>query len=120
MINEFVLFKESFDLKELGFNEECIGYYEHPLGLLLADSVFYTNSELQNITAPTYSQSFEFFREKHNLQSHIKIASTLSILSYDFVIENKSTIISNNISYRTNRGAEIGCLKKLIEIVKNK
>jgi hypothetical protein len=86
---------------------------------------FIGNKDLytQFIAAPLYQQAFRWFREKHDKHCYVE-AYTLSSggKRYDY------TILSNEgedewddgETWETYEQAELACLKKLIEIVKNK
>jgi hypothetical protein len=115
MEREFVSYEIALALKELGFDEPCFGYHEYSKKFLITDSVFYTNSELKNngITTPLYQQAFRWL---------------LTLVNKDKLFSNKWTISYNEDYYSLFLGgcnmgvfeAELECLKKLIEIVKNK
>ena len=63
-MKDFVPHKESLELKALGFDEPCFGYYENGVFIFWYDSR--QESELLlNCSAPTFSQAFRFFREKY-------------------------------------------------------
>jgi hypothetical protein len=112
MSKDFVPHQEALELKELGFDEPCFGYYE-PNGELdyienhiLKDFPYLAkNSEWKDlVAAPTFSQAFRWFREPENgSYNHL-----------DFIYEYMK---DDSMSYEE---AELSCLKKLIEIVKNK
>ena len=106
MEKEFIPYEQALALKELGFDETCIrGWYEdggiwyHPDSDIVLDN-------------PTFSQAFRWFREKYG-----------DYLLYSFGVIPHFTIIQNLIiedSKITYEEAELECLKKLIEIAKNK
>ena len=131
MTKEFVQYNEALELKELGFDEPCLathGYLD-----------LYINSNDGHIKAPTFSQAFRFFREKYNLRN--------SIMDFDFIIDQRigikwdyeiSIIGSNKLDengnykvlvdysiddetreFKTYEEAELACLQKLIQIVKD-
>ena len=107
MEKEFVPYKQALDLKELGFDEKCLGYY-HNKELSSGPRTSYG----EVIEAPTFSQAFRWFREKYG-----------DYLLYSFGVIPHFTIIQNLIiedSKTTYEEAELECLKKLIEIVKQK
>jgi hypothetical protein len=130
-MKDFIPYEQAFALKELGFDEPCFGYYE-PNGELdyienhiLKDFPYLAkNSEWQDlVAAPTFSQSFRFFREKYDLR--IWIESNYGVLKFEYVIAttNPNFIDKqfNDFSgYKTYEEAELACLIKLIEIVKTK
>ena len=125
MEKEFIPYKQALALKELGFDEECLAvhrggslygsgtsvnrYYEEGHWQLEKNSDYNGNNW---IAAPTFSQAFRWFREKYG-----------DYLLYSFGVIPHFTIIQNLIiedSEITYEEAELECLKKLIEIVKNK
>jgi hypothetical protein len=70
-------------------------------------------------TAPTYSQAFRFFREKYGyLVSPFQNENNL----FFFEIGKLNTLKTEHYSkdWETYEDAEISCLVKLIEIIKNK
>lgn len=132
MEKEFVPYEQSLELKELGFDKPCIKEYH--LEELLNNS---TDGEIKNsdlmelygnsvISAPTFSQAFRWFREKYKISGEI---------SSDYYLEGKDNEWEYNIYqlgkeddgyvgtipiFKTPEDAELACLKKLIEIVKEK
>jgi hypothetical protein len=115
MKNLFVPYEQALQLKELGFNEPyCFGYYdgEQDNKLIPALPLTMINTLNGDIDAPLYSQAFRWFREKYG-----------SFLFSDYGKLPHITIIQNlMIEYAnmTYEEAELACLKKLIEIAKNK
>ena len=119
MEREFVGYKEAKQLRKLGFNETCFaGYTKKEKDLWIG----YVDSQLgeqfnrdYHILAPTYSQAFRWFREKYGLLSFID----MDVYSfYRFTIyEGKGMSVA---PHRTYEESELECLKKLIEIVKEK
>ena len=121
---EFAPYEPSLALKELGFDEPCFGYFEPNKKFeylnweTFKDFPYLAkNSEWQDLYgAPTFSQAFRFFREKYKIRFIIQ--SSMSDLGEYFKV-----IFPNgeqrNVSYNTYEEAELACLIKLIEIVKN-
>jgi hypothetical protein len=129
----FVPCQIAVDMKLLGFDEECLAYY---------DQWVKNNNEVKQIfrlgnvrgifgsitPAPTFSQSFKFFRKNYKLHSHISLGISdeqdISGLEYDeyiYVIEGLNGLDYNNYGespfYKTPEEAETACLIKLIELV---
>ncbi len=150
MEKEFVPYKESLELKELGFDESCFGYYVDGelrginLGMEELGGVepyyqrlgFHTlsNRDIDNpnkivATAPTFSQAFRWFRENHKLfisfsryrnSVVIEMPDTFSKV-YEIWIQDENEDESVWVEcFDTYEEAELACLRKLIEIVKNK
>jgi hypothetical protein len=77
------------------------------------------------IDAPTYSQAFRWFRENYELDSEIYMNHEYGVKFYTYlVLKLEKSIVSHKSGYavkqNTYEEAELECLKKLIEIVKNK
>jgi hypothetical protein len=128
---EFIPYQEAFELKELGFDEPCFGYY------LCKNSAFGVELELttnwidllpydsSSCKAPTFSQAFRWFRENFGLFSSEVYDRGLDngklpiIHSYSFRILNLNNFKDfYGDTFKTYEEAELACLKKLIEIVK--
>jgi len=124
MNKEFIPYAESLALKELGFDEPCFGYNTDNKFEFFADvRSFNTNSEFKFYpTAPTFSQAFRWFREKYDLLSYVDgQVLTTGEKVYDYVIvSDKLEESDDSRRWFTYEEAELECLKKLIEIVKNK
>ena len=124
MENEFVPYKQALELKELGFNQPCFGYYTgDKKHLQLRPNMGRMNEPSDDVpTAPTFSQAFRWFREKYkNLHGSIEQTNsykdeyTVYIGTFGYIEGNLKDEPKVFISYEE---AELECLKKLIEIVK--
>ena len=97
---EFIPYEEALALKELGFDEECFGFFDdidddHELFLIRTQTWNAVHNLNKHLTrAPLYQQAFRWFRDVHDL---------------DF------TVI--NIRHKTYEEAELACLRKLIDLV---
>jgi hypothetical protein len=133
MEKEFVPYELALRLKALGFDEPCvIIYYNDGKNYVISETLM-TNNELSThdeITSPLYQQTFRWFREKYNLFGKVYIvnfgADEYSFDIYDLYEEKYKyeNFIGAGASYtgtfETYEEAELACLIKLIEIVKNK
>jgi hypothetical protein len=144
MEKEFIPYEQALALKELGFDEPClacvgenneviirVGDYRSFSNKKPEDSIerdFYKNiikdfNSYVNDTAsaPTFSQAFRWFREKYGYDLTIKKCTPSE---YKFEIEQLFVEGNNyyfiDFSFNTYEEAEVECLKKLIEIVKEK
>jgi hypothetical protein len=110
MNKEFIPYEQALELKELGFNEECFGFYT------LEGCYFPNTTELNSLSyacaSPLYQQAFRWFREKHGLHH---------VVEYDPIDKVYSSLVRYDYleDLPTYEEAELECLKKLIEIVKN-
>jgi hypothetical protein len=118
MKKEFLPYNRSVKLKELGFNEPCLDFYDDN------QELFYNHENKEKIhigdsvKAPLFQQAFRWFRENYRL----------SVLIQDWLDDYDGEIVEwtigeDRIIYEiTNRTdtyeeAELACLDKLIEIV---
>jgi hypothetical protein len=123
MNKDFTLHPEALELKQLGFDEPCLAYYlaggirfKEYKDSQNKNSAFYNNTVC---SIPLYQQAFRWFREKHNLKSWIQEHT-----SDTFIYEIRPHVLSDykqgeTYVYTNYEEAELACLKKLIEIVKN-
>ena len=125
MEKEFVPYEIALELKQLGFDEICIGAYFPPsISKMKYPQYFYSNTGLMmgedSCTAPLYQQAFRWFDENTAFQGFV-IPSTKEG-HFDWEILNLDTEEKTECEeyYYTRLEAELACIKKLIEIVKTK
>lgn len=127
MNKEFTPHEQALALKELGFDEECLGYYN--IDPSLKHIPFNPFSPFEHewcLAAPLYQQAFRWFREKHNILSTIYANASGFLYEWEDAIGGThrgwSEYEGPNDSgcWDTYEEAELACLKKLIEIIKNK
>ena len=119
MNKEFVPNEQALALRELGFDEPCFGYYgSHQIYFWTVKTAGHYDNDNNALPAPLYQQAFRFFREKYKLRSTIIpywIGDT-----YMTIIEGKMIDEIEPKQFQTYEEAELACLIKLIEIVKQK
>ena len=123
MNKEFVPYEESLALKELGFDEPCFGYYTGDKMHLVIRPLMLRANELESyvVTAPTFSQAFRFFREKYDLHRHICYFEDTTVWHGDIYNIKTGGLMNYPMeltNYNTYEEAEVACLIKLIELVK--
>jgi hypothetical protein len=144
MEKEFIPYQQALALKELGFDEDCFSDYfsfnnvnqtlEDDIQLILNEESIDDYCEENNLypfyicSAPLYQQAFRWFREKYGLEGYVNLSDSKEG-DYFYYFNYIST---NNIpnrrehcgffigNFKSYEEAELECLKKLIEIVKNK
>ena len=129
MEKEFIPYEQALALKELGFDEPCLAQYrKYDVGEATLDIGFSKNKIIMQFhklskfcSAPLYQQAFRWFREKYNLWNMIYPRDGWNY-SINRVDETTSCSGESFHSVEINEyeEAELECLKKLIEIVKNK
>ena len=130
MENEFILYEQALELKELGFDEPCFGRYycKKSYSMLNPNSeetelVFefgqYIKQTEITILAPLFQQAFRWFREKYQLHSTI---TSISQESWQWHITKPGESLGKlyDEDFYTYEEAELACLEKLIEIVEQK
>ena len=127
MTKEFIDYEQALELKELGFDEECIASYTQTLrfDVLEQNGIMWhtvTNEKLKEYekacTVPLYQQAFRFFRDKYGVKVISIGGDNERLYSYIIHPENNEQIFGKKED--TYDKAELACLKKLIEILKNK
>lgn len=124
----FIPYELAIALRELGFNEECLAYYNTSSKLKYSTDKSYSNFKFK---APTWGQVFDWFREHFLLEGLIlpqdKSALDplplyfIAIESYkngDWVEIFNSTNESTLLHYSDHYDARQACLEKLIELCK--
>jgi len=121
MEKEFIPYEQALELKELGFDEPCFKIYNIKDEKLETWEIknSWLNGDL-SITAPLYQQVFRWFREKHKLQAEILWRGDMNCFCYKTGKFKQGSHDFSKDDYNTYEEAELECLKKLIEIVKEK
>ena len=116
MEKEFIPYKQALALKKLGFDEPCFGFYIAGQLMVTTDSV-YNSTDISVLKAPTFSQAFRFFREKYKLHSTI---TSISQESWQWHITKPGESLGKlyEEDFYNYEEAEVACLRKLIEILK--
>ena len=114
MEKEFVTYEIALALKELGFDEPCLAYFEDKE---LMHGMLNNLGKRRYLVSPLWHQAFRWFRVKHNLDSWIYCHNKSKV--YFAIILKDKRFVSYNEKFDTYEEAESACLNKLIEIVKN-
>lgn len=139
----FVPYKESLELKELGFYEPCfmkiwwLNGIDFDTKKSFKPYITINDKEIRfkyhlpkkhpwsgirslDLQIPTFQQAFRWFRNKYKLPSHIATYWQHDWNNYSYqyyFVQNK--VEWNGIEhYKTYEEAELACLRKLIDIVK--
>ena len=109
MEKEFIPYELALELKKLSYPQNYyFAWYAH--GGLHYDNEYEEDHFVYACcAAPTFSQSFRWFREKYGLHLSINVKDNIWYFER-FSIKG----------FKTYEEAELACLKKLIEIVKTK
>lgn len=119
----FVPHRQSLQLKELGFDEPCFGIWmergaKQDVIYVAKQEDAWMAEQNDGILAPIFSQAFKWFREKYRLfvQPH-RIVDSEGIWYYFSISTKRTDVCGGSFIYEE---AELACLDKLIEILKNK
>ena len=115
MSKEFVPYEQASELEQLGFNEPCFAVYSEFDKTRVYDEQFIV--EGLKVPAPTFSQAFRWFREKYLLDSWIYCSDEEK--GYFAIIVSCKRLVFYNENKNTYEEAELACLIKLIQIVKD-
>jgi len=125
----FVNYELSLELKEIGFDEDCIAYYHNQVtpyfvedidrGTTISNKYKFIYST--DCTAPLKAQIFKWFRDKYKIDSSIYFTGAYyptvdnDFISYGYTIDED---FGNSLD--TYEEAEEECIKQIIKIIKNK
>jgi len=122
----FLDYTQSIKLKELGFDEECIGHWVN-----VDRPIFFHNKKPKKYSklfkkksphcvAPLYQEAFDWF-EKQGLFSYIDRTYTTGKYEYEYNISNENHSDShtkrNVFGFETKRLAEIACINELAKLL---
>jgi hypothetical protein len=133
--NDFTPYKEALELKELGFTEDCLGYYN--IDPYFPKPLFNLQKPFDHewcLPTPLYQQAFKFFREKYQINTEIRrtwryssnynpTETFIRFSIYNFKLDRESKeyiLYISTKAHNTYEEAELACLKKIIKIVKKK
>ena len=126
MEKEFVPYELAVKLKALDYDEPCFATYDEDRNFELQDFLqTYETFPSHIVAAPTFSQAFRWFREKHNCSHAINKTYGGQYIPYVNGEELDLDSELNEIEgykwlYTSYEEAELACLTKLIEIVETK
>jgi hypothetical protein len=126
MDNEIVPYEQALELKKVGFEYiSTIFAYDQSGELYTRDGIPHDFNIRGLLSAPTFSQAFRWFRDNFKISGEITSCFysegeenkwEFNIYQLDKEDEEYSTLPI----FKSYEEAEFECLKKLIEIVKNK
>ena len=117
MNKEFTPYEQSLELKELGFDRQCLGYWN--IDPQLKTPAFNMVKPFEHewcLPAPLYQQTFRWFRDVHGLNGVIEGSK-----KYGFewcIFPDLDYYMKPPNNFNTYEEAEIACLRRLIEVVK--
>jgi len=130
MKQEFCTYEQSVALRELGFDEICIGYFDNEDSLQMVkqngkynELVAIKNSFDSALSAPIIQQAFRFFRGKYKFTHEIKRIDNINDNEHKFIESYYCRVENFDFGfdigeYNTYKESEQACLDKLIELAK--
>ena len=122
MEKEFVPYEQALELKKVGFEYiSTIFAYDQSGELYTRDGIPHDFNIRGLLSAPTFSQAFRWFREKYNVEHNnrpVKKFETDKSREISFYIDGYFIPNLRFTTDKTYEEAELECLNKLIEIVK--
>ena len=147
MNKEFIPYEQALELKELGFDEHCLIYYQSgKISQVYKEYLSVKTLSDDCVLAPLYQQAFKWLRNqyitKRSINERDYIKGNFFMLPLIFPNGYEIKLLKQSTSYTIVGGreipfyaepeavykettesyesAELACLKKLIEVVKNK
>jgi hypothetical protein len=138
---EFIPYELALELKQLGFDDSSFGrFYTKPNCKMfnvdekgraypiknISKKLYkvgedYVLNDGNVIVAPTYSEAFRWFREKHNYHVIIDFNQSKNNKWYYGIIQIDHNIsISPDVEFESYEEAEIAALKELIKTIKDR
>ncbi len=124
MEREFIPYEQALALRELGFDEPCMAGYDISTNQLF---IGYEHNHDFYTQAPLYQQAFRWFREKHNMLANVYSNASGFLHEYHDTIGGTHRYDSgftgdceDSGTFTSFEKAQLACLNKLIEIVKEK
>jgi len=119
MAKEFCTYEQALALKELGFDEHCIGWYNPQVNYKEVTTdrywAFHLTGEWENFKpAPLYQQAFRWFREKYRYPIIDSFVGVKGVIKFFYKLPMCDE------TFNTYEEAEQACLDKLIEIVRKR
>ena len=133
--NNFVPKQIAIDMRSIGFDEPCFGFYIGDIiRLTLYTDCGWKNSTIpydtqeELLTTPLFQQCFRWFREKYNIVHTVYSNASGYMWELHYNTERGGTHICDSAEsgdcemsgmFTTYEKTELECVKKLIDIVKN-
>lgn len=125
LYENFIPFELAIKLKDLDFDEPCFGFYhvkitgpnkkENYLNITTVNTQ--KDFGYQTCSAPTYQQTFKWFRDKHHLFGYPEDIFAYGTLTFSYKINGeKAAYFECMESFDSYEDAQLACLEKLIEI----
>lgn len=130
---DFVPYELALELKNIGFDDECLGWYwTSDAKILNLGSLYkWCKKPERFLAVPTYSQAFRFFREKYDIHYSINRERSQHDhkWGYNWSLYNHSGLFDEYLTshpdapageweFETHEEAELACLAKMIGLVK--
>ena len=131
MEKQFVSHSIALQLEELGFDEECLAYFNEVKPDVFYIDFFEDEDSLSSIKAPLWQQAIDFFREKFGINICINCVNyrqgnqfegSLSKVTTQEMLDNNdfSKYIHLTDLYATYEEAREQAILKAVELCKNK
>jgi hypothetical protein len=120
MENLFVSYEHAIGLKELGFDEPCLKYWNGIGEYFDQNDWFNWNQSEKFISIPLKQQVFKWFRDEYNLLGIVSYCDDNSGKFMSVIDKINSDIDYDMNAKDTYEEAEDACLDRLIKITKDK
>jgi hypothetical protein len=122
LADNFPPYAESVEIKALGFNEEQTTCFGNFINEKLCLGFFHPSHCTEDtILAPTYSQAFDFFREKYRIEGWVQpyLSPDPRQCEARFWYGGRTPTEGTSVGkYNTFMEAELECVKAIIQFIK--
>lgn len=121
MKEQFIPYEQALELKELGFDEKCLGSYKLDNNEFQLNEIY---SALPIVQSPLWQQAFDWFVEKYGLlgdpfpvlkDRYFFTIRKVEFNDYQQIVGSPFNPTDAKLNIYDSR---VACLKKLIKIVK--
>lgn len=124
MEKEIVLYQEALSLRDLGFKENCFGFF-NVNGTFISDyNIPKDATEKLGLSgtclAPTYGQVFRWFRDVHHIDGWVVPYGTLNGKKYCVLCESLIGDFDDDKDFDTYEEAEVHLLQALLEVIQKR
>lgn len=127
MEKEFIPYQQALALKNLGYDWPCLSWYNLEQNRVMGSGEYDNEGQYyKHVGLPLYQQVFRWFRERHKLFMLMQVGQhngehqTFYFNVFKFGKNLYKSKFRSKTGVYTYEEAELACLKKLIEIVKEK
>lgn len=115
----FVSYHIANELISLGFKERCPGYFANMTDLRVEEGWSQVGTNLDEIPAPTFTQTVDWFLKKYNLFSTIDWYGDKFRYGFKIIDQNTNNVVKMEGKIESYSIAKLVLLQSLINLCRN-